>query len=406
MTRQLGQRLVGVAALTTIAIVASLAFARPGLVTTNDKQQFEGDVSEFEDQVTVVRKGLTTTLPRANVASIDYASFAERFARSLDKLAPDDVAGRVALGRQAFDHGDYDLAERALSAALDIDPLDRDARKLYATVSRQMNLRPRGAAPPTPAATRPTTTPAARGPASRRPGLRVFGLSDEQVNLVRQAELRRGDRVRIRFAENVRKRFVDAQPGMSFQQFATLDDADQALAIFTKGTPDQIDDVHLLSDPSSIQTYASRLNGPIVKGCATSFCHGGEDAGRFRLLGGVADPSTAITNFYLLATFAKVEAPAPGSMFGGAQLTMISRGFAVDSLLYQYALPRSLARSKHPIVRGWDGLFRNADDRLAREIVEWINLGLNPLAPAYGFDYKPGPSRQPAATVPATAPAE
>ena len=375
-----------------LAAIASLAAARTGVVTTTDGQTFEGDVSEGDGMVRVDRGGLSSTIERGRVTSIDYATYAERFDRDLAALPETDVAGRVALARQAFDRAEYVLASRAVGAALDINPLDRDARRLNAVISRQLAL-PRSTGP----ATTRAGAPAKAAPAPRR---REQGLDEAQVNAVRLNELRQDDRVRIRFSNNVRKRFADAQPGMSYQQFAAFNDTEQALAILTGGTRDQVDDLRVMSDPRSVQTYTRRINGAIVQGCATSLCHGGEHSGAFRLLTGVPDPATAITNFYLLATYVRPAPTEPGSIFGGGELEMISRGRAVESLLVQYALPRANARVKHPIVRGWDGLFRTLDDRMAREFIEWINLDLSPFRPDYGFDFSLPYQK------PATAPAD
>jgi hypothetical protein len=384
MTRPIRRRVALAFVWFGIAGLTSLAIARPGLVTTHDGQTFEGDVVEVGDQVRIDRKGLSSTLNRRQIQSIDYATYAERFARDLAALQADDVAGRVTLARQAFDRGEYDLSMTAVGGALDIDPLDRDARRLHSVVQRQMTLTTGGAAATQAAAVPPRMTPPAD---AVQPVRKIAGLNEEQINIVRKNELRRDDRARIRFANNVRKRFVDQQGGMSFQQFATFSDAEQAIAILSRGTRDQTEDVRILSDPQSLQTFARRIHGPVVQGCATSLCHGGEHAGSFRLLSGVPDAATAITNFYLLATHSKPAPAAPDSIFGGGDLELISRGRSAESLLLQYALPRAKARLKHPVVRGWDGMVRSLDDRIARDIAQWIDFELNPFKPDYGFNY-------------------
>jgi hypothetical protein len=235
-------------------------------------------------------------------------------------------------------------------------------------------------------------------------------LDDAQMNAVRQGELRHDDRVRIRFRDNVRKRYVDSQPGLSYREFATLPDVDQALAIFTRGAREMADDIDIQSDPSAIQFFTRRLHGAVVQGCATSFCHGGDHAGTFKLLTGVADASTQITNFYLLNAWTKEQPRAPGNLFASGTLEMVSRGRAEESILFQYALPRALAKYKHPAVRGWDGIVHDRRDRVAVDLVEWIDRSLAPMRPTYDFLFSllaTPPTTEPApeaATQPTTRP--
>lgn len=373
---------LAVVALTLAAASLLLGAGRPGIVTTNAQQTFEGDISETEQSVTIVRGGLRATIARDDVATIVYATYAERFARQLAELGAADVEGRVALARQAFDRREFVLASTALDEALAIDPLDREARRASALLGAQLQLEAKQTAR--------AATGAAEKAASPLPRVqKTKGLDDDQVNLVRQAELCRGDHVRIRFRNNVRKRYVETQPGLSYREFATLPDVDQALAILSHGPREMAADVDVLSEPAAIQSFTRRIQGAVVQGCATSYCHGGDHAGDFKLLTGVPDASTAITNFYLLNAWSKERPAVAGSPFSGGTMEMISRGRADESVLLQFALPRSQAKLKHPAVRGWDGIVRDRRDRLAVDIAEWIDRELSPIRPSYDFHYSP-----------------
>lgn len=405
-----------IAAFTLLTAAASflLAAGPQGVVTTVAGVTYEGEVTESDQQVTVRVHGVETVVPREEVAKIDYTSYADRFEAALKALATEDTAGKLELAREAFNRHEYVLAQKATASALDFDPLDRDARQLDTLINTQIQLEGR----------EPTTSPGgstARFPTTRTgPQRRVRGLNEEQANRVRQVELAAGDSVRIQFRDNVRKRFVDSKPDGNYRAFSTRTDVDQALSIIAEGTPDMVEDVIIRGEPRGIQSFGRRIQSAVIQGCATSSCHGGPDAGGFRLLAGAPDASTTITNFYLLTQYTKEidNADAKG-IFTPNSVSMINRGSAKNSLLYQYCLPRARARQKHPSVRNWDGLFRDDDDRLAKDLVTWMDSDLARLkVPEYGFKFtlaenQPGThvattqSGMPeSSTEPATAPVE
>lgn len=380
-----------VAGLILLCTATFILAARQGVVTTSDGQRIEGEVTETKESITVSRHGVRTVFPREEVSNIDYSNYEDRFEQTLAALSPDDVEGRLQLAREAFKRREYELAQRAVDAAIDINPLNRSAMELSRSIASQMTLE--GSRKRTPATTRTATTRAETSQAEKR---RYRGLSPEQINVVRQFELRKGDQVRIQFRNNARKAFVDTQPGLTFREFNMLTDVDQALQVLNKGSEDLRRDIILLSDPSSIRTFSRRLSTAVIQGCATSQCHGGPGAGDFRLLSGTPDPSTLVTNFYLLTTYTKAVDGDEGNPFGSSQLSMIDRTTPGDSMLYQYALPRSRAKFKHPEVRNWNGIVANENDRFIRDLVDWIQNELSPVKPSYGFDFSLAATSQPA----------
>lgn len=397
-----------------VAATGSALFAgRVGVVRTSTGEVFEGDITERSDEVVVRAHGVDTVVTRDRITDIDYTSYTDRFNERLAALAKDDVDGRIALAREAFErHADPD-ALKAVASAIDIDPLNRDARQLETAISAQIQLEARTGA----AASRPSTSTA--GDDETRSKSNTFrrqkGLDDEQANRIRQLELSASDTVRVQFRNNVRKRFVDSQPGMSYRAFSARGDVDQAQAILARGTQEMRDDVIIRGDPNSIQSFGKHVQTALVQGCASSNCHGGTHAGDFRLMAGAPDPSTMITNFYLVTQYAeKVDSDDRG-MFAPPSLPMVDRGNPRDSLVFQYALPRAKAKYKHPVVRGWDGLFRDDQDRLARDIIDWIDKDLARLRSDYGVTFslddprggttEPTPATRPAAAIPATEPA-
>ncbi len=397
------------AALMLLTTTAFVLAGKQGSVVTVGGDRITGDITETRETITIVRKGVTTVFPRDEIVNIDYSTYAERFEIALKALAADDVDGRLTLAREAFDQREYVLAQRAVDEAININPLSRAAMELSHSITSQITLdaqKKKPASAPTPAS--PSTTDPATTAPNREftPDKRHFrGMNPDQINIVRQKELQTGDNVRVQFRNNVKKAFVDAQPGMTFRDFSTLTDTAQALQILQRGTDDQKRDVMILSDPTSIQSFGRRLQTAVLQGCATSQCHGGNAAGNFKLLSGTPDGSTLVTNFYLLMQYRQRNKNVDGSVFAPDESQMVDRGHARESLLYQFALPRARATVKHPEVRRWDGIVTNETDRLATDIETWMNKELAPVAPQYGFDFSLLPTTQPA-TEPTTAAAQ
>lgn len=377
------------AGIIVLSAATFLLAGRQGSVVTSDGQRIEGEITETRETVTVIRNGVTSVLPKDQVAEIDYSTFAERFERTLDGLAKDDVDGRLKLAREAFDQREYELAQRAVDAAMEINPVSRPARDMSRAIANQLTLEATQRNPPPTPATRPDSSD--EPPATRR---RTRGLSADQINIVRQKELQAGDNVRIQFRNNVKKVYVDSQPGLTFREFNTLNDVAQGLQMIEHGSDDVRRDVVILNDPRSIRVFGQRIHTSILQGCATSQCHGGEGAGAFQLMTVRADPTMLITNFYLLNQFHRLS-DSSDAIFAPRQESMVERSKARESLLYQYSLPRAKAKFKHPEVRNWDGLFMNETDRLAADLEKWMDHELIPVKPDYGFTFSLAPTTSP-----------
>jgi len=382
---------------TCLLVVAAVTLAeRVGVVTTNTGQVFEGSVTEKDDRVSVVIRGIETVVPRDQVASIDYTTYADRFAKALAAIEADDVAGRVELARQAFDRREYDLAQQAVTSAREVSPLDRDAIELEVLIGKQRVLDEQRDTRPEPVAPAPSLT----GPTREGRPTKAVTLDEDQINQLRLAELKPGDsRLKVAFRKNVKRRYADTRADLDFREFNALTEAEQALAILANGTPDMIADVRVMSDPPAISTYVRSINTPLVQGCATSQCHGGGNAGKFRLLAQSADPATAHTNFYIVATYSTVVQGRDVGIFGSPLQRMVDRGSPSDSLLVQFALPAAKARYPHPVVKGYNGTIKDINDPFAQTLIRWMQRDLKSVAPDYPFNFS-------IETAPATLPAQ
>jgi tetratricopeptide (TPR) repeat protein len=367
---------VGVlAAAVMLGVVVTIAPAKPGVVVTKDGRKFEGEITEKNDQVIVNIRGVDMTLAREDITSIIYPeAFNKEFEDRLAKLDKNDVAGRIALARWAFDRRQYGKAREALDSAIALDPNNREAADLQQVITSQMRLESNKA--PADARTLPTPPPNPTG-AERR------FLSAADINLMRQKELQSTDKVNVRFENNVEKRFMKYR-NLQFNDFNALKPVDKALKILDEGDETMKADVKILGDPASIFEYRTTIQPIVLNGCATSNCHGGPKGADFILYNPADNDQAVYTNLYILLRYKmKTNEPASG-VFGSSQRKMVDRGQGARSILVQYGLPVDVAELDHPIVAGYDGVFRTMQDLRMKQVADWMDHSLKQPDPDYG----------------------
>jgi hypothetical protein len=368
---------------------AALLLADHGVVVTKDGSTYEGDVREDEQNVVVVIRGIETRFPRADVERIDYGDFEKDFRDQLTKLGPNDVVGRIALARTAFDRRRYDLAREAVADAQRIDPNSREAADMMDLIDRTQRLErsgqptepPRGgggAATPAPATARGTP------PAERRL------LSAEDVNTIRQKELKPTDTgVRITFQGDVKKRFAEHQ-NLRFADFNRQAPVEQAMQILSDGDDEMRRQVRVTSDPSSLAEFKRSVQPLVLSGCATTACHGTAAGGGLMLYAPAEGDPVAYTNFYILTQYESRTAPRGNQgIFGSAMRRLVERGHGDSSLLANYGLPTNIAEFDHPLVGGRtvQPIFRNKGDQRYEQVVRWMDESLARIEPDYKLDF-------------------
>lgn len=404
--------------------LGSPAFARQAVVTLRDGSRIEGDVTEVParedtqtpaDTIIIRTRGSEVRVVRANVVSINYTEETElEFNRRHRDLASDDAPGRLELARFALERRRPDLAQTVLREALAIDPNSREGSALYAAAKSQLELERRNQertsasavavadAPPTsPAGASPTTTPSSRP--SRA------SLNPEQINSIKQQELRDGDAtVVFKFENDVEKKFASAE-GIPLPTFRQLSPFDRFRKIAERGMDAPLlKDVKILRDPSPISEFRTGLQRTILTGCATSNCHGGAPSGNFWLHSPSENEAAMYTNFFILAT-AGGNAKVQGE---NVVRPLINRSNPANSLLLQFGLPTDAARTPHLAVPGFKPMFRGLDDQRYKTMLNWIGRSLSPIEPDYSKidlpDYNrkpvppPAPPTPPAASQPAS----
>lgn len=372
------------------------ATGKPGVVRTHDGAVYDGMVDEQESNVVVNVRGIDTTIERSNIASITYGDFEQRWNDEYAKLGEKDVDGRLAAARRAFDNRRYDLSEKALRDAQGIDPNSAAAADLLRLTQSQRRLE----------RTQQQPANTAERPAVENADVKPFGqwntITAEDINRIKQIEIHENEtRMRFTFANNVLKRFYDATPDLAkdypnFNSFRSLPPVTQALRIIRQGSADMAKDVRVTNDPETIVAFRRDAMPLVLQGCATSTCHGGNNAAsaKFALLVPAADPAAVYTNFYVLQTASSKNTGEPIKRADGSVetpppvATLIDRMRPEQSLVLQYGLPDQSAQMKHPHVQGYNGIFpRGRDDAKYKSIAAFIS-SLNPVKPEYNIDYK------------------
>lgn len=375
-----------------ILCLSSVLLARQGVIKTKDGQTLEGDIDDTHpDGVYITIHNVQTTVHRSDIASITYAKDPrQEFNERMGKLGPADIKGRLDLARFEFEQGHNDLAREAVESAQKIDPNNRDAADLKATIEREMALKPRDAgAPAAPA----TPAPAANA-AAPTTGQTARYLSARDVNAIKQKEMRPDENLRVRFDNDVKRRYLALgvkQP----REFNSETPSQQAQDILATNDPKLAEDVIILSDPETMATFHSKVQPAILAGCAAAGCHSSEKGGDFILYPNSTEPNVWYTNFYIIQNYTKKVQGVdrfPGGQ-GAAQRGMIDRAQPDQSLLLQYGMPPNLAAFAHPEVSGYRPVFRSPQDARYQSVLNWIQ-SLNPVKPDYGIKFTP-PGQKP-----------
>jgi hypothetical protein len=226
-------------------------------------------------------------------------------------------------------------------------------------------------------------------------------LTEEQVNTIRVTELQSldlRDPPRIRFANRVIQRYVEARPDLTFRGFNSQPDVTKALTILANGSQEERADIEIATDPISLAVFKRDVHPAILQGCATSACHGSDDASAnagFRLYTDDRSDETIYTNFHtLVKTTVGIDNPS-GSAFGGPAVVerrLIDRQNPDASLLLEYMLPREQADVPHPEVEGLRPMVPTDRAPLYQGVRRWINAGLKKGVTGYGFEGEAEPA--------------
>lgn len=343
-------------------------------------------VERTATRVTIRVAGIETSFPADQVEGVIFLPPVEVRYEQLRRVTPDDdVPGIISLARWLIARDRYDLAQAELGRAIKADPEHPTVRELSRVVEEHLKLpvgRPRF----------PGGTERERPVPPRVEKFEFPVLTADQINLIRVYEVDLADPPRMSISRDVILRFMDAYAGQKSvpanregrDAFLLLPKPRILETIFEVQAREFYGEVKIQEHPRAMRLFRANVQQTwLTNACATTQCHGGEQAGRLWLTNKAAtsDAST-YTNFLILERFRLSDG-----------LPLIDYTQPARSALLQYGLPRDQALFDHPPVEGlgrpkWRPVFTGEKDPRFQAAMEWINAMYRPR-PEYPIEYQP-----------------
>jgi len=342
-------------------------------------------VERTASKVTIRVAGIETTFPGDQVEDVIFLPPVEVRYEQLRRVTPDDdVPGIISLARWLISRDRYDLAQAELGRALKADPEHPTVRELSRVVAEQLKL--------------PTGRPRLPGGTEReRPTPRVERnefpvLGPDEINLIRVYEVDLADPPRMSISRDAIVRFMDKYAGQKSvpanregrDAFLLLPKPRILEAIFEVKAREFYTEVKVQEHPRPLRLFRTNVHQTwLTNACATTQCHGGEQAGKLWLTNrSPASDASSYTNFLILERFRLSDG-----------LPLIDYTQPARSVLLQYGLPRDQALFDHPPVEGlgkpkWRPVFSGEKDPRFQAAMEWINAMYRPR-PDYPIEYQP-----------------
>jgi len=368
---------------------------REAVVVLAGGQRIRGLLIEQTPERVVLRiAGVDSTIPREQVEQvIVQRPVLERY-RELRAIIDDaDVDRLLVLVEWLIDHSLLEQAAREVEHVLTLEPKNGDALRKRDLIDRLIELRDRRESEPS----RDRPTRSAREISRPLPGEFPL-LSEEQANLIKVFEVDLEDPPRLVIGRETVDRFLNlyaSEPGIPSTRegrevFRRKRPAEILETMFRMRARDLYSEVKVIGLPESLRLFRDDAHASwLLNSCATTRCHGGEEAGRLMLFNRNATAERAVlTNLLILERF-ELEDGTP----------LLNYARPMDSPLLQMGLVRHNSARPHPPVRGWRPVFMSRNDRRFREAVEWMNSMHRPR-PEYPVQYTPPSALEP------TAPAE
>ena len=328
--------------------------------------------------------GIKTKYPREAISVVrPYPTDHELYERFRTTLEPDQYSARYTLALWLYNKKMYGEAKTELESLLDATS-HYEAKRLLVEVKAQLELVQRQSTPGEDAE-EPKNT--ARERTSDTRGLLGSPvLSDAEVNLIRVYELDLGNPPKVQVPRSLIKSLLEQYanneliPAKQVERdaFYSKEPIEIVKTLFALKARNLYGEIKVVTEPESLSVFKRRVHdGWLIANCATSRCHGGPDAGRFFLHSRDSkDDNTRYTNLLILLR----------SRFD--TLPLVDPEKPTDSLLFQYALPKTEARRPHPDVRGWTPALTSGRKNLQEDFVDWVRAMRLPRGD-YPIEYVP-----------------
>lgn len=337
-------------------------------------------VEQQLEKVVVSINGIVTSFPMAEVNRVQVRPDASKIHEDMRRAIPDEDAERhLQLARWAFDRRLLALALMDVDHVLELEPGNADAKQLRVLIIEQQKLldaqrkaTPGGGAIPNAGGDRP----------------KFPLLSREQINLMRVFEIDLKDPPRMIIDRDTVRRFLDKYAGRQVEGLGPVPVGEVPRALFMRQKPADIlawmfalkarefyPEIQVQENPRAMRTFIRDVHANwLVNTCATSQCHGGEEAGRLWLDNRAPQSDeAAYTNFLILERFRTEN-----------NLPLINYDRPEESVLLSFGLPSDEALWKHPEVTGkgrpkWRPAFpRGRQDEKYQRTLDWIRSMYTP----------------------------
>ncbi len=303
--------------------------------------------------------------------------------KRMSELVGEDARKRMNLAEWCRRREMFVEALGEVDLVLQLDPYMEGAAKLRALIVQEIELqRVRG----TGKGTEPEQEDRAEDFA-RRPLPGEFPLlSEEQINLIKVYELDITDPPKLKIDRKVVEELLRDYSDSALipstregrEEILRWDEARVLDLMFRVRARELYGKVRVLGQPTSMKNFRDRVHSRwLMNNAATTKCHGGTGAGRFRLTNRKPRSDASVyTNFLIIDRYETESGQG-----------LINYEDPASSVLLQMGLPRDDSASPHPEVRGWRAVFRSRDSRGYRQAVEWIESMYRPR-PEYGIEYE------------------
>lgn len=369
-----------------------LASLPEAVINLRNGRSVRGEILDEDDVRFILNvKGLRTEVLRSDVRTVRRLPPAlERYLAMRETVAADDVESRLALADWLRERELYAEALTEVEMALEASPGHPAATRMRVWLDAQLSMRRA-----TPRDDTPRGETEDRLPRRPRPSMRaeVPMLGETDINRIRVYEVDLSDPPRMRVpAETIRRLLSEYA-----DHPAVPSDAASRQSLFERPAHEVLDlmfrvkardlypEVQITEDPEALRVFRRELHGRtgwLINACASVRCHGGNDAGWFKLATERAySDATVYTNFYILDQ-ARLADGTP----------LIQHDEPESSPLLQFATARPNSTRPHPETPAkhgpgaWKPVFRDTGDAKFRDTVEWIRMLYRPR-PEYGIAY-------------------
>lgn len=348
-------------------------------------------VSQDEKQTVVRIEGIDTRIEAPLIERVEILPpVEERYKKLREAIQDDDVDRRLLLVEWLINRRQYDLATTEITGVLKVAPENAAAKKLKLQLEQQKAVDNAAAELKAKGIKAPKGSDG--GELGKRPAFPM--IEPEDVNLIRVFQVNLNDPPKMsvprEVVDELIKKFADRP------EIPASEEGRQALyrkrpnqllrLLFELKARELYPMVKVQEDPASMKLFRDNVWGGWVKNaCASTRCHGGEEAGRLWLSNTRSNADRTIYTNYLILHRFKLSDGTP----------LIDYDKPADSPLLQMAMEPNASRRPHPrveaVVRSgqepFKPVFDSPLDRRFQETVEWIKAMYVPEGKDYPVKY-------------------